>query len=64
MQCSDRCLVKLPDGTTICVLEIVNAYPHGAKLKTMATILGLTKQGVEYAIGAALKKVARRGLAK
>jgi len=64
MSCSDRCLVRLPDGTTICVLEIVNAYPHGATLKTMAKVLGLTKQGVEYAIGAALKKAAKRGLAK
>jgi len=60
MSCDQRCLVELSDGTSICVHEVVAAFPDGLSTERLAAMAGLTKQGVEYQIRGALRRARGR----
>ena len=50
--CTDRCAIPQ------CVDAIVAAHPDGLSAEALGHMLGLTKQGVEYVVDEAARKVA------
>lgn len=55
--CTDRCAIDTVDGPQ-CVDAIVAAHPDGLSAEALGQMLGLTKQGVEYVVDEAARKVA------